>query len=182
MDRSPARAPSPMFGAAAARARQLESGAPLREAIHSTTVWRWLSGFPPRPLVPGTPAPPRTFANNSNTAAAYLSGVVAGNSPGGTGKVASQRVLNHSIASPFFTGPLRSPARLQNTFANESFVDEVAAAVKADPVQYRVRHLSHPRLIAALNPAPKHANWHTPPSPKPGNPLTRLLKRRSNAS
>ena len=39
--------------------------------------------------------------------------------------------------SPFFTGPLRSPARLQNTFAHESFMDELAAAVKADPVEYR---------------------------------------------
>src|SRR6202011_2405450 len=86
-----------------------------------------LAGFPTPALVPGPPTPPRSFANNSNTAAAYLSGVVAGNPPGGTGKVASQKVLNHSIASPFFTGPLRSPARLQNTFANESFMDELAA-------------------------------------------------------
>jgi len=60
-------------------------------------------------------------------AAAYLTGAVTGKAPGGTGTIASERVLNHSIASPFFTGPLRSPDRLQNTFANESFVDEVAA-------------------------------------------------------
>ena len=41
-------------------------------------------------------------------------------------------MLTHTIALPFFTGPLRSPARLQNTFANESFIDELAAVVKAD--------------------------------------------------
>ena len=41
------------------------------------------------------------------------------------GTIASQRVLTHTIASPFFTGPLRSPDRLQNTFANECFMDEV---------------------------------------------------------
>ncbi len=98
-----------------------------------------------------------------------MSGLVAGNPPGGTGNVQSQQVLNHSIASPFFTGPLRSPDRLQNTFANESFVDEIAAAVKADPVQYRLRHLTDPRLMAVVNGAAKAANWDTRPSPKPGN-------------
>ena len=140
-----------------------------------------LAGFPTPALVPAAATPPRTFANNSNTAAAYLSGVVAGNPPGGTGKVASQKVLNHSIASPFFTGPLRSPARLQNTFANESFMDEVAAAVKADPVQYRLRHLSDPRLIAVLNAAAKQANWDTRPSPKTGNAKTGVVTGRGIA-
>src|SRR6266852_8019357 len=60
-----------------------------------------LAGFPTPPLVPAAAAPPRTFANNGNAAAAYLSGAVAGNPPGGTGTVASQQVLTHSIASPF---------------------------------------------------------------------------------
>ena len=96
-----------------------------------------LAGFPTPPLVPAAAKPPESFANNNNAAAAYLNGAVAGKPPGGTGTVASQQVLTHSIASPFFTGPLRSPDRLQNTFANESFMDEIAAAVKADPVQYR---------------------------------------------
>jgi nicotinate dehydrogenase subunit B len=83
--------------------------------------------------------------------------------------------LTHTIASPFFTGPLRSPARLQHTFANESFMDEVAAAAKADPVQYRLRHLSDPRLIEALNSATQAANWDTRPSPKPGNAKTGVV-------
>ena len=129
-----------------------------------------LAGFPTPPLVPGAAMPPTTFRNNSNAAAAYLAGTVAGSAPGGTGIVRSERVLNHSIASPFFTGPLRSPDRLQNTFANESFIDEVAAAVATDPVQYRLHHLNDPRLIAVLNAAANAANWDTRPSPKPGNP------------
>jgi CO/xanthine dehydrogenase Mo-binding subunit len=111
----------------------------------------------------------------------YISGAVAGNPPAGTGNVASQQVLNHSIASPFFTGPLRSPDRLQNTFANESFMDEVAAAVKADPVQYRLRHLTDARLIAVLNAAAKAANWDTRPSPKPGNAKTGVVTGRGVA-
>jgi CO/xanthine dehydrogenase Mo-binding subunit len=127
-----------------------------------------LAGFPTPPLVPGAATPPRTFANNGNAAANYITGAVAGNPPGGTGTVASQQVLTHTIASPFFTAPLRSPDRLQRTFANESFLDEVAAAVKADPVQYRLRHLSDPRLMGVVNAAAKAANWDTRPSPKPG--------------
>jgi CO/xanthine dehydrogenase Mo-binding subunit len=134
-----------------------------------------LAGFPTPPLVPGADAAPTNFNNNDNAAAAYLTGAVAGNAPGGTGTVASAKVLNHTIPSPFFTGPLRSPDRLQNTFANESFVDEVAAAVIADPVQYRLRHLSDPRLIAALNAAANAANWETRPSPKPGNLKTGVV-------
>ena len=134
-----------------------------------------LAGFPTPALVPAAATPPRTFSNGSITASNYVTGVVAGNPPGGTGKIASQQVLTHSIASPFFTGPLRSPNRLQNTFANESFMDEIAAAVKADPVQYRLRHLSDARLMAVLNAAAKAANWDTRPSPKPGNAKTGVV-------
>jgi nicotinate dehydrogenase subunit B len=130
-----------------------------------------LAGFSTPPLVPGAATAPTTFSNNNNAAAAYLSGAVAGSAPGGTGIVTSERVLNHTIASPFFTGPLRSPDRLQNTFANESFMDEVAAAVAIDPVQYRLRHLNDRRLIAVLNAAASAANWDTRPSPKPGIPM-----------
>jgi CO/xanthine dehydrogenase Mo-binding subunit len=76
-------------------------------------------------------------------------------------------VLTHTIASPFFTGPLRSPSRLQNTFAHECFLDEVAAHVKADPVAYRLRHLSDARLREVVSAAAKAAKWDTRPSPKP---------------
>jgi CO/xanthine dehydrogenase Mo-binding subunit len=134
-----------------------------------------LAGFPTPPLVPAAATPPRTFSNNGNAAAAYVTGTVGGNLPGGTGTVAAQRVLTHSIASPFFTGPLRSPNRLQNTFANESFMDEVAAAVKADPLQFRLRHLSDARLMGVLNAAAKAANWVTRPSPQTGNAKTGVV-------
>jgi CO/xanthine dehydrogenase Mo-binding subunit len=134
-----------------------------------------LAGFPTPPLVPSAATPPTTFSNNGNAAASYLTGGVPGNPPRGTGTIASEKVLNHTIASPFFTGPLRSPDRLQNTFANESFMDEVAAAVAADPVQYRLRHLNDPRLSAVLNAAANAASWETRPSPKPGNPKTGIV-------
>ena len=80
--------------------------------------------------------------------------------------VRSQRVLTHNVPSPFFTGPLRSPLRLQNTFAHEWFMDEIARAVKADPVEYRLRHLSdEPRLCDVVKAAAKAADWQPRPSP-----------------
>src|SRR6202158_1709821 len=130
-----------------------------------------LVGFPTPPLVPGPGEPPTSYRNNGNAGSSYGAGCVNGIC-GGTGTSSSERVLTHTIGSPFFTGPLRSPARLQNTFANESFIDEIAASVEADPVQYRLRHLSDPRLIDVLKSAADAAGWDTRPSPKPGNDLT----------
>jgi CO/xanthine dehydrogenase Mo-binding subunit len=67
---------------------------------------------------------------------------------------------------------LRSPARLQNTFAHESFMDEIAAHVKADPVDYRLRHLRSERLIGVLKAAAQASRWETRPSPRPGSSTT----------
>jgi CO/xanthine dehydrogenase Mo-binding subunit len=138
-----------------------------------------LVGFPTPVPTPAAATPPRSFSNNSNAAAAYLTGCVG--ACGGTGNIASERVLNHTIVSPFFTGPLRSPDRLQNTFANESFVDELAAFVEADPVAYRLRHLSDSRLIDVLNGAANAYQWDTRPSPKPGNAKTGVVTGRGIA-
>jgi nicotinate dehydrogenase subunit B len=118
-----------------------------------------LAGFQPAAFAARSPAPdPTNFGNGNNAVPSYMTGMVNGRS-GGTGKIRSERVLTHDVQSPFFTGPLRSPARLQNTFAHESFLDEVAAEVKADPVEYRVRHLSDPRLIDVVKASAKAANW-----------------------
>ena len=133
-----------------------------------------LAGFPVPAFVPAAGTTPTTFGNNGNSASSYGAGVVGG-AAGGTGTIRSERVLTHTIESPFFTGPLRSPNRLQNTFANESFMDELAAAAKADPVEFRLRHLSDPRLIEVVNAAARAANWDTRPSPKPGNSRTGVV-------
>ena len=131
-----------------------------------------LLGFEPAPFAPGgAAAAPSAFNNGSNAAPSYVAGC-AGGSCGGTGVVKSERVLTHTIRSPFFTGPLRSPSRLQNTFAHESFMDELAARVKADPVEYRLRHLRDPRLIEVVKAAASGAGWETRPSPRAGRPAT----------
>jgi len=126
----------------------------------------FLAGFQPVAFAARTPAPePTEFANNSNAVPSYVTGCV-GKDCGGTGTVASQRVLTHSVKSPFWTGPLRAPSRLQNTFAHESFMDELAALVKVDPVEYRLRHLRDPRLIEVVKAAAQAANWAVRPSPR----------------
>ena len=126
-----------------------------------------LVGLEPQPFRPAQAAEPTgEFRNGSNAAPSYVAGRVA-RKAGGAGTIASERVLTHTVASPFFTGPLRSPSRLQNTFAHESFLDEIAARVKADPVAYRLRHLSDARLKAVVSAAAKGAGWDARPSPRP---------------
>jgi nicotinate dehydrogenase subunit B len=63
---------------------------------------------------------------------------------------------------------LRSPAQFQISFAEESFLDEVAASIKADPVEFRLRHLTDKRFIAVTKKVAEMANWETRPSPAPG--------------
>ena len=124
-----------------------------------------LLGFAPAPFTPRAAPPPAAFNNGSNAAPSYVRGC-AGAACGGTGTVGKERVKTHTIRSPFFTGPLRSPSRLQNTFAHESFIDEIAAEVKADPVEYRLRHLRDSRLIEVLKAAAAAARWSPRPSPR----------------
>jgi CO/xanthine dehydrogenase Mo-binding subunit len=131
-------------------------------------VTGFLAGFAPVPFVPRSPAPPPTapLANGQNVVPSYVTGSVNG-AAGGTGTVKSERMLSRVIESPFWTGPLRSPNRLQNTFAHECMMDELAAAAKADPVEYRLRHLRDPRLRAVVQSAAKTAGWQPRPSPNP---------------
>jgi len=133
-----------------------------------------LLGFPPADFAPQSAGPaPARVNNNGNAVPSYLAAV--------TGVVQSGRVRTHAVESRFFTGPLRSPARLQNTFAHESFMDELAARVKADPVEYRLRNLRDARLKEVLSAAAKTANWETRPSPKPGNRKTGVASGRGAA-
>ena len=48
------------------------------------------------------------------------------------------------------TSHLRTPGRMQNNFANECFVDEVAAAAGQDPVALRLRYLTDERSRAVV--------------------------------
>ncbi len=79
--------------------------------------------------------------------------------------------------SPLRTGNLRDPNGPQVTFAGESFIDELAAAAKADPVEFRMRLLTagttddnqfrRARSIAAVKAVAEAYGWDTRSSPKP---------------
>jgi nicotinate dehydrogenase subunit B len=125
-----------------------------------------LAGFDPETITPRAALEPIGELHNGNNAVpSYVAGCVNGKC-GGAGSIRSERVRTHAVKSPFFTGPLRSPLRLQNTFAHECFMDEICAHVKADPVAYRLQHLRETRIIDVLKAAAKAANWEARPSPK----------------
>jgi CO/xanthine dehydrogenase Mo-binding subunit len=78
------------------------------------------------------------------------------------------RVNTKHVAETFFrSAHLRSPGRIENSFANESFVDELAAMVNMDPAEFRLKHLSDPRGIAVIRAAMKLAGWQNRAGPNP---------------
>jgi nicotinate dehydrogenase subunit B len=71
-----------------------------------------------------------------------------------------------AAASPLRTTHLRDPEGPATTFATESFMDELAAAAGADPIQFRLKYLDDERLKAALNKAAEKFGWDRRHSPK----------------
>ncbi len=78
--------------------------------------------------------------------------------------------------TPLRTGNLRDPNGPQVTFAFESFIDELAAKAKADPVQFRLEMLEgaqedavfrKARSLATVRAAAKAYGWDERPSPRP---------------
>lgn len=84
----------------------------------------------------------------------------------------NQRVTAHWLASlPLRTSSMRSLGGAANTFANESFMDELAAATQIDPLEFRLRHLADPRAIEVLKTTAQHAGWGTSLPPGEGRGL-----------
>ncbi len=131
-----------------------------------------LAGYAPEAIGPrNASAPAGELHNGNNAAPSYIAGCINGKC-GGAGTIRSERVMSHTVDSPFFTGPLRSPHRLQNTFAHECFMDEISASVKADPVVFRLQHLRETRIVNVLKAAAQAATWDHRPSPKANLSLT----------
>ncbi len=60
---------------------------------------------------------------------------------------------------------LRSLGGFSNSFANESFVDELAAAAGISPVDFRLRYTTDPRAIAVINAMVQQSGWSASPMP-----------------
>src|SRR5215813_6630341 len=85
----------------------------------------------------------------------------------------NNRVIVHWLnSSPIRASALRGLGSPQNTFANESFMDELAGAAGMDPLEFRLRHVSDPRAQAVLQAAAKRASWISRPSPQKVRPGT----------
>ncbi|TYO67440.1 xanthine dehydrogenase family protein molybdopterin-binding subunit [Bradyrhizobium hipponense] len=62
-------------------------------------------------------------------------------------------------STPLRPAWIRSPGRLQNTFANESFLNEVAASVGTDPLDIRLQYLADARGKELLERLAKLSKW-----------------------
>jgi isoquinoline 1-oxidoreductase len=65
----------------------------------------------------------------------------------------------HRVDGPLRTGSYRGLAATANFFARETAMDELAVAVGADPLAYRLRHLRDARLKAVFEAAANHFGW-----------------------
>ncbi len=71
---------------------------------------------------------------------------------------ARRRIVKHFLAdSPLRVSALRGLGAYANVFAIESFVDEVAHAAGADPVEFRLRYLADERARAVIEAAVERA-------------------------
>jgi isoquinoline 1-oxidoreductase len=66
---------------------------------------------------------------------------------------------------PFAVGAWRAPGCNTNSFARESHIEQLAALAGADPVEFRLRHLSDPRMIGVLKLAAEKFGWEPKKGP-----------------
>ena len=133
-------------------------------------TWRqdvWSNGFMGRPtmggdprllaltqVAGGRPMPPAPDLQPANSMGASRNSVPGYDIPG-------VRVIRHRLLDmPVRTSSLRSLGAHLNVFAIESFMDELAAAAGADPVAFRLAHLTDPRARQVLTQAADMAGWH----------------------
>ncbi len=70
--------------------------------------------------------------------------------------------------TPFRPSWIRTPGRMQNTFANECFLDEIAAALNVDPLELRIKYTdpADTRGLETLKRLEKLSKWERRPSPQ----------------
>jgi nicotinate dehydrogenase subunit B len=70
-------------------------------------------------------------------------------------------VAHRSVSTPLRPSWIRTPGRMQNTFAHEAFLDELAEAAGIDPLDLRLQHIDEPRGQAVLEAVDRLAGWRT---------------------
>jgi len=132
---------------------------------------------------------PTHSSRPNGSAGSLLAGQLAGKAPGKAGQSGADRNANHTYnfrnnrvvvhwlgSSPLRASALRGLGSPQNTFANESFMDELAFAAGADPLEFRLRQLDDARAKTVLQAAARRADWkNRPAAQKPGMKVGRGL-------
>jgi CO/xanthine dehydrogenase Mo-binding subunit len=81
-------------------------------------------------------------------------------------QVPNLKTTVHSLShTPFRASWIRAPGRMQNTFGNESFMDELAHAAGVDPVAFRLSHLNDARGRECLERVAQLAQWQPRTAP-----------------
>ena len=76
------------------------------------------------------------------------------------------KVLAHWLGpAPLRPSNIRAPGKVANCFAVESFVDELAAKAKLDPLAFRLRDLGNPRGVEVIRRVAQMIGWQARPSP-----------------
>jgi nicotinate dehydrogenase subunit B len=151
----------------------LDSGGRIR-------TWRqdvWSNGFVGRP---GTGGEPRLLALSHLAGGTPISAAPDGVPSGAMGATRNAvpaydiphlEVTRHRLLTmPLRTSSLRSLGAFLNVFAIESFMDELAAAAGADPVAFRLAHLSDPRARRVIEEAATMSGWAARGEPDRGEP------------
>ncbi|HEV2373128.1 MAG TPA: molybdopterin cofactor-binding domain-containing protein [Streptosporangiaceae bacterium] len=142
------------------------------DAEGRVTSWRqdvWSNGFLGRPGIAGEarllglaslagqPIPPAVDGPPTGTIGSTRNAV-----PGYD--VGDREVVRHRLLTmPLRTSSLRSLGAFLNVFAIESFMDELASAAGADPVAFRLNHLSDPRARRVVEAVAESADWASRP-------------------
>jgi nicotinate dehydrogenase subunit B len=86
-------------------------------------------------------------------------------------KFANVKAVCHRLeTTPFRPSWIRTPGRMQNTYANECFMDELAAAAKVDPIEFRRKYIdpNDKRGLEVLDRLIALTKWEKRSSPQSG--------------
>jgi isoquinoline 1-oxidoreductase len=73
--------------------------------------------------------------------------------------IPNQKIAFHSSRSPLRQGSYRALAATANHFARESHLDDLAALIKIDPLEFRIRNLKDSRFRGVLEAAAGQFGW-----------------------